>query len=664
MAQSRVLLVHQDSHPEGAVEAVMAAAPSVVTTTDADVATEWLTTTEFDCVVATMSQPTRATLTLLERAAEEQPPATTILYASTLPEETDQTESISTVLTEEESHERLTAAIEQATAQPAALGPTGDPQAVSDPEEHTPTTDQLVRAVDQAPLGVTMIDPGLPENPIVYLNEAYEELSGYSEEELLGHSLQVLQGPRTDPESVASLQEGIETAAKTSVEMRNYRADGTQFWNRIVTAPVYDDGELTHIVGFQEDITARRAAEERARRRAASLDTERRGLDRANERFIAVLDAVTDVLADAPTREAVLTDVREALDTIEPYIGGWVADIDHDRGDPLAAIIDGQSPATAEISLRLDTSGPVATAYQTASVTTARSADVPAAPIDPDAFDATTLIVVPLTYRETVQGLLGIYVDHLEVALDRETTVFSGIGTVIGQGLSAYRIQQALHADVYLELEFELADPQLRHQQLAQAVDSPVEHSRFDTHSEETNRLHVVVDGAVEEVTEAVNELSFVESVTAVVDRGDGVIVSLAVDRLPIIEHLGAAGLSLSNLRATESSVVLTGRTPTTTDVRSVVDALDTNIETVTLRSRREEQEADHEPGEFVAAVKNTLTDRQLAALETAYEAGYFEWPRPVEGNELAESMGITRQTFHQHLRAAEQKLFEVFFDT
>jgi len=59
--------------------------------------------------------------------------------------------------------------------------------------------------------------------------------------------------------------------------------------------------------------------------------------------------------------------------------------------------------------------------------------------------------------------------------------------------------------------------------------------------------------------------------------------------------------------------------------------------------------------------LEERLTDRQRAALEAAQLNGYFEWPRPTDGAEIAETMGITRQTFHQHLRAAERKLVETY---
>jgi predicted DNA binding protein len=60
--------------------------------------------------------------------------------------------------------------------------------------------------------------------------------------------------------------------------------------------------------------------------------------------------------------------------------------------------------------------------------------------------------------------------------------------------------------------------------------------------------------------------------------------------------------------------------------------------------------------------VRASLTDRQLSALQTAYFAGFFEWPHEVSGDELASSMDVTRSTFHQHLRAGQRKLLASFF--
>jgi predicted DNA binding protein len=66
---------------------------------------------------------------------------------------------------------------------------------------------------------------------------------------------------------------------------------------------------------------------------------------------------------------------------------------------------------------------------------------------------------------------------------------------------------------------------------------------------------------------------------------------------------------------------------------------------------------------EFMTGLEERLTDQQFTALQRAYLGGYYDWNRGTNGDELAESMGLSRPTFHQHLRAAERKLVEEFFD-
>lgn len=66
---------------------------------------------------------------------------------------------------------------------------------------------------------------------------------------------------------------------------------------------------------------------------------------------------------------------------------------------------------------------------------------------------------------------------------------------------------------------------------------------------------------------------------------------------------------------------------------------------------------------EFTRVIEETLTDRQQEVLAAAHETGYYEWPRETAGDELAEELGISPPTFHEHLRAAEQKLITAFLD-
>jgi PAS domain S-box-containing protein len=122
------------------------------------------------------------------------------------------------------------------------------------------------RALEAAPIGVTITDPSLDDNPLVFVNDAFTDLVGYDEDEVLGRNCRFLQGSDTDPETVARMREAIDAGEPVQVDVLNYRQDGTPFWNRVDIAPVRDaDGEVTNFVGFQQDVTDRTERQRRLR---------------------------------------------------------------------------------------------------------------------------------------------------------------------------------------------------------------------------------------------------------------------------------------------------------------------------------------------------------------------------------------------------------------
>jgi PAS domain S-box-containing protein len=118
-------------------------------------------------------------------------------------------------------------------------------------------------AIETAPVGLVITDPDRDDNPIVYANEGFEELTGYAEADAVGRNCRFLQGEGTRSEPVTAMREAIDAHEPATVELRNYRKDGSQFWNRVTIAPVTnDDGDVTHYVGFQQDITDRKEYEQ------------------------------------------------------------------------------------------------------------------------------------------------------------------------------------------------------------------------------------------------------------------------------------------------------------------------------------------------------------------------------------------------------------------
>ncbi|MBP1986249.1 PAS domain S-box protein [Halolamina salifodinae] len=122
------------------------------------------------------------------------------------------------------------------------------------------------RALDEAPTGVVLTDPDQPDNPIVYANTRFLEMTGYDRAAVLGRNCRFLQGEHTSEAQVDKLREAIENVEPITLEIRNYRTDGVMFWNRVRIAPIRDDdGEVVLYAGFHEDVTRSRARQEQLR---------------------------------------------------------------------------------------------------------------------------------------------------------------------------------------------------------------------------------------------------------------------------------------------------------------------------------------------------------------------------------------------------------------
>jgi len=120
----------------------------------------------------------------------------------------------------------------------------------------------LSQAVGVCSAAVTVADAQQPDTPLVYVNQAFQDHTGYRAADVLGRNCRFLQGPDTDRDAVRSLAADIRAGRDHVSVLLNYRSDGTPWWNELRVSPVHDaHGRLTHYFGFQNDVTARVAAE-------------------------------------------------------------------------------------------------------------------------------------------------------------------------------------------------------------------------------------------------------------------------------------------------------------------------------------------------------------------------------------------------------------------
>jgi PAS domain S-box-containing protein len=183
--------------------------------------------------------------------------------------------------------------------------------------EHRRDVDALLmhdRALQALAQGIVISDPRLPDNPVVYASPSIETLTGYAPEEFIGRNCRFLQNGAADPASVAELRDAIRAGRAVTVELRNFRKDGTLFWNSLALSPVRDEaGTLTHFVGVQTDVTERRRLEDQLRQaqKMEALGQLAGGIAHDFNNLLTVINGSTEVALELVEGQQPFTELLE-----------------------------------------------------------------------------------------------------------------------------------------------------------------------------------------------------------------------------------------------------------------------------------------------------------------------------------------------------------------
>ena len=121
------------------------------------------------------------------------------------------------------------------------------------------SNDPFAAAVRTTRMPMLITDPGQPDNPVVFANDAFLRLTGYGRDEILGQNCRFLQGTGTNSDDVTKVRDAIARQESIEIDLLNYRKDGSSFWNRVLISPVFDDeGKLTYFFASQFDVTPER----------------------------------------------------------------------------------------------------------------------------------------------------------------------------------------------------------------------------------------------------------------------------------------------------------------------------------------------------------------------------------------------------------------------
>ncbi|MBI1765355.1 MAG: PAS domain S-box protein [Acidobacteria bacterium] len=120
-----------------------------------------------------------------------------------------------------------------------------------------------MRALEASAFPILIADAQAPDMPLIYVNPAFERTTGYSAAEVRGKNCRFLQGAEREQPGLVELRAALNEGRDCTITLRNYRKDGTLFWNELTVSPVRDaQGAVTHFVGFENDITAKKKAEQ------------------------------------------------------------------------------------------------------------------------------------------------------------------------------------------------------------------------------------------------------------------------------------------------------------------------------------------------------------------------------------------------------------------
>lgn len=160
--------------------------------------------------------------------------------------------------------------------------------------------DPFAAAVRATRMPMVITDPAKDDNPIVFCNVAFQELTGYARDEIVGRNCRFLQGPETDPATVSRVRDAIAAGQDVDVDLLNYRKDGTTFWNALYMSPVRDkDGVIRFFFASQLDVSDRVEAQRIINDQKVLVERE---VERRTADLRAALDAKTILLHEVDHR--------------------------------------------------------------------------------------------------------------------------------------------------------------------------------------------------------------------------------------------------------------------------------------------------------------------------------------------------------------------------
>ncbi|WP_323676101.1 bacterio-opsin activator domain-containing protein [Halorubellus sp. PRR65] len=386
-------------------------------------------------------------------------------------------------------------------------------------------------------------------------------------------------------------------------------------------------------------------------------------------RAAAVLAAVGDALGDQESPAALFETVVDRIASTDGYRYAWVGRRTDDDATADVVANAGVDPAVAAAELRNDRGeGGADDTTQRAEATEGESegeGEGERGRVRRFDRDRGGVVTLPVGEFEGVAYALGLGVERVPEPDGTVEALHDALGALVARAFEATRRRRRLVADVVTELRFDVHDRDAVLVALADSLDTTVEVTGVVPGGPGLVLYAAVADVAPTDVVDAVDadDADRVVRVRYVDDGDDGPVFEFVVRDSPA-RTLVDLDARVRSYRVDADGGRLTAVVPADADVRAVRDALrDAWPDSALVGQETVERTIEHARG-FADRLRDDLTDRQLAVLQSAYHGGYFQWPRESTGEELADSLDVAAPTLHNHLRVAQRKLLDAFFES
>lgn len=519
------------------------------------------------------------------------------------------------------------------------------------------------RAVEASGHPIYMTDT---DGRITYVNPAFEELTGYTATEARGRTPRILQSGSHDDAYYKDLWETVLAGEVWEGEITDRRKSGEVYHAEQTIAPVTDENdELDRFVAVQRDITERKERERKLERQRDELET--------LTRIHRLIEEVIQELTTPATREELERLVCARLTESELYTSAAIVEFtgSDERISPRtwAGLDDEFADAVAGTDPATDDGGDMYETIRTGTpyVIQQLSDERGIAQTAKDGLldrGVESAIGLPLADRGIATGALVVHADRPAAFGEREQAAFETLAEITSFAITALENQQLLFADAVVELTLRASDSEAAFVTLSERLACRCTLEGLTIGREDIVICYLtIVSASPEGIQSEAESIAHVERCRVVSQTGEDEVLAACALSGGFYNRLLTAGASVGSAVADRGEAEVVVELASAEDVSDVVDAVEAFDPTWELAGKRTVDRPVQTIQQWCHEITERLTDKQLQALQAAFLAGYYEHPRESTAQEVAETLGISDATFHEHLQTAQRKLLEEFFE-